>query len=125
MVSREMSRTARTAGRLGSCRAMPWLWIGALLIQAVAARGQTGRDSTPGARPGWTPLGLGGGGAMYMPAISPADPRLMLLGCDMSGSYRSTDGGRNWEMIHYRQLTGTTSVRPIWHPGDPEVAFAV
>jgi photosystem II stability/assembly factor-like uncharacterized protein len=61
---------------------------------------------------------------MYMPAISPADPRLMLLGCDMSGSYRSTDGGRTWEMIHHRQLSETTAVRPIWHPTDPGIAFA-
>ena len=34
----------------------------------------------------------------------------------MSGSYRSTDGGESWEMIHYRQLTSSTRVRPVWHP---------
>src|SRR5438874_2133221 len=31
----------------------------------------------------WQPLGLSGGGAMFTPAISPADPNLMLLNCDM------------------------------------------
>ena len=61
---------------------------------------------------------------MYTPAISPADPKLILLSCDMSGAYRSTDGGKNWELIHYRQLTSSTSVRPVWHPTDPDVAFA-
>jgi photosystem II stability/assembly factor-like uncharacterized protein len=61
---------------------------------------------------------------MFMPAISPADPRLMLLGCDMSGSYRSTDGGKSWELIHYRQLSNTTAVRPIWHPTNSSIAFA-
>jgi photosystem II stability/assembly factor-like uncharacterized protein len=72
----------------------------------------------------WTSLGLGGGGAMFTPAVSPVDPRLILLNCDMSGAYRSTDGGRSWELIHYRQLTGSTQVRPAWHPTDPADAYA-
>ena len=61
---------------------------------------------------------------MYTPAISPVDPNLILLGCDMSGAYRTTDGGQNWEMIHYRQLTGSTTVRPVWHPTEPGLAYA-
>ena len=51
----------------------------------------------------WTSLGLSGGGGMFTPAISPADPNLVLVNCDMSGVYRSIDGGQNWEMIHYPQ----------------------
>ncbi len=72
----------------------------------------------------WTSLGLSGGGAIFTPSISPVDPNLMLLNCDMSGVYRSTDGGKHWELIHYRQLTSSTSVRPAWHPTDSDVAFA-
>ena len=60
---------------------------------------------------------------MYTPAISPVDPNLILSSCDMSGVYRSTDGGKNWELIPYKQLTSSTSVRPVWHPADPNVAF--
>src|SRR5512135_3487783 len=72
----------------------------------------------------WTSLGLSGGGAMYLPTFSPADPNWMLLSCDMSGAYRSLDGGKSWEMIHYRQLSGSTRVRPAFHPTDPNIAFA-
>jgi photosystem II stability/assembly factor-like uncharacterized protein len=72
----------------------------------------------------WTSIGLSGGGGMFTPAISPADPNLLLVNCDMSGIYRSIDGGQNWEIIHYRQLTSSTRVRPVWHPADPSVAFA-
>ena len=79
---------------------------------------------TKAASPDWTSLGLGGGGAMFTPAISPVDPNLILLNCDMSGSYRSTDGGKSWELIHYRQLTSSTRVNPVWHPTDPDIAFA-
>jgi photosystem II stability/assembly factor-like uncharacterized protein len=73
---------------------------------------------------GWEPVGLSGGGAMFSPAISPAAPRLMMLSCDMSGAYLSSDGGRNWRMIHYSQLHGNTRCRPAFHPTDPNVIFA-
>jgi len=72
----------------------------------------------------WQSVGLSGGGAMYLPTFSPADPNWMLLSCDMSGAYRSLDGGNSWEMIHYRQLNGNTRVRPAFHPSDPNVAYA-
>ena len=72
----------------------------------------------------WQSLGLSGGGAMYMPTFSAADPNWMLLSCDMSGAYRSLDGGTSWEMIHYRQLNGSTRVRPAFHPTDPNIAYA-
>ncbi|MCZ7645208.1 MAG: hypothetical protein M5U26_07980 [Planctomycetota bacterium] len=74
--------------------------------------------------PVWVQLGLSGGGNMYMPAISGADPDLMMLSCDMSGAYISTDGGHRWNMIHHRQLTGNTSCKPGMHPRDPNVIYA-
>ena len=46
--------------------------------------------------PKWEPIGISGGGAMFTPAISPADPKLMMIDCDMSASYVSSDGGQNW-----------------------------
>jgi len=71
----------------------------------------------------WEPVGLTGGGAMYMPAISPHDPSLILITCDMSGAYRTTDGGETWEMIHYDYLLGSTRCRSIFHPSDPNTIF--
>jgi photosystem II stability/assembly factor-like uncharacterized protein len=106
--------------RRGPHASAHWLWGGVFLVLVGTGWGQTDRE----AHPAWTSLGLGGGGAMYTPAISPAEPKRILLSCDMSGCYRSTDGGKSWEMIHYQQLTGSTRVRPAWHPKDPNVAFA-
>jgi len=34
--------------------------------------------------------------AMFTPAISAADPNLMMLNCDMSAAYISEDGGRQF-----------------------------
>jgi len=72
----------------------------------------------------WEPVGLSGGGGMFSPAISPADPNLMMLNCDMSAAYISEDGGRNWRMINHAQLRSDTRCRPGFHPSDPDVIYA-
>ncbi len=73
---------------------------------------------------GWEPLGLSGGGGMFAPAISPVDPDLMMINCDMSGAYVTTDGGQRWTMIHHQQLRSNTRCRPGFHPADPDVIYA-
>ncbi|MEK7766299.1 MAG: hypothetical protein AAB368_08680, partial [bacterium] len=72
----------------------------------------------------WEPLGLSGGGSMYTPAISPVDPKFMMVNCDMSDAFLSEDGGANWRMIHHSQLRGNTACRPAFHPVDRNVIFA-
>ncbi len=72
----------------------------------------------------WRPVGLSGGGAMFAPAISPLDSKKMMINCDMSAAYLSSDGGLNWKMIHHLQLTGNTCCRPAFHPKDPGTIFA-
>ncbi len=58
--------------------------------------------------------GMGGAGGMYTPSVSPYDPNLMLISCDMSGSYRSLDGGKHWELIHCKQISGSRACRPLF-----------
>jgi hypothetical protein len=72
----------------------------------------------------WQPLGLTGNGGMFAPAISPVDPNLMMLNCDMSGAFLSRDGGQHWRMIHQSQLRSSTRCRPAFHPTDAKVIFA-
>lgn len=72
----------------------------------------------------WEPIGLSGGGAMFAPAISPADPQRMMLNCDMSGAYVSANGGRNWRMISHDQLHSNTRCKPAFHPTDRNTIFA-
>jgi photosystem II stability/assembly factor-like uncharacterized protein len=61
---------------------------------------------------------------MFSPAISPADPNLMMLNCDMSAAYISEDGGHNWRMINHAQLKSDTRCRPGFHPSDPDIIYA-
>jgi hypothetical protein len=72
----------------------------------------------------WEPAGLSGGGGMFSPAISPADPNLMMLNCDMSAAYLSQDGGHHWRMINHSQLKSDTRCRPGFHPSRPDVIYA-
>ena len=50
-------------------------------------------------------IGPGGGGAMFHPTISPHDPNVVLVGCDMTGAYLTKDGGKSWRMINLRGVT--------------------
>ena len=73
---------------------------------------------------GWLPVGLSGGGGMFAPAISGADPNLMMINCDMSGAYVSEDGGHWWRMIPYKQHESYLHCPPAFHPQDPNVILA-
>lgn len=61
----------------------------------------------------FVPRGLGGGGGMFSPSISPFDDNFILLACDMGGVYRSLDKGATWSLIHWKKgLSGS-------HAGPP------
>ncbi len=61
----------------------------------------------------WRIIGPGGGGAQFTPTISPVDPNLVLVSCDMTGSYVSTDGGDSWRMFNLRGVTRFFVADPI------------
>jgi hypothetical protein len=72
----------------------------ALLMVVLTAYWQTTAQSeVPTRQIRWEPVGLSGGGGMFTPAISPADPNLMMLNCDMSAAYISQDSGQTWQRI--------------------------
>ncbi|MHC4713548.1 MAG: WD40/YVTN/BNR-like repeat-containing protein, partial [Planctomycetota bacterium] len=68
-------------------------------------------------------VGLGGGGGMYTPAVSPHDPRLMFMTCDMSGVYRSADGGVSWKILPFRQIKSARSMKITFDPNNPAVMY--
>ena len=81
--------------------------------------------AAPGAAAaGWQPTGLAGGGAMFAISASPHDPNLLMLSSDMSGAYLSRDGGRSWQLLHFRQLAGNTGCPALFHPEKPDVIYA-
>jgi photosystem II stability/assembly factor-like uncharacterized protein len=58
--------------------------------------------SLPSRQDQWRILGPGGGGAEYIPRVSPYDQNLVLVACDMGGGYVSEDGGSSWREFNIR-----------------------
>jgi hypothetical protein len=68
----------------------------------------------------WRVIGPGGGGTMRRPAISPHDPRVVILGCDMTGAYLTADGGASWRMINF----GSVPTAFAFDPASPSTLYA-
>ncbi len=51
----------------------------------------------------WGYMGIGGGGAMFYPAVSPHNPDLVFVSCDMTGSYVTYNGGESWRAFNLRR----------------------
>jgi photosystem II stability/assembly factor-like uncharacterized protein len=68
----------------------------------------------------WEVIGPGGGGTMTHPTISPHDPKVVLVGCDMTGAYITHDGGESWRMFNLG--TGVSSF--AFDPAHPDVIYA-
>ena len=47
----------------------------------------------------WTPHGIGGGGGMFSPVISPHDANVMFLAVDMGHVMRTLDAGATWRIL--------------------------
>ena len=61
----------------------------------------------------WRVLGPGGGGAQFNPTVSPIDANLVLVNCDMTGTYISTDGGDSWRMFNLRGVARLIVPDPV------------
>src|SRR5437667_3136277 len=89
-----------------------------LLRFAVAALLMTNAgDSRPG---DFKIIGPGGGGAMFHPTISPHDPNIVLVSCDMTGSYITHDAGKSWRMFNLRGVVQFF----VFDPLDRKVIYA-
>ena len=68
----------------------------------------------------WTVIGPGGGGAQFLPTISPHDEKTVLVRCDMTGSYLSFNAGESWRMFNLRGPADFF----VFDPVDPRTIYA-
>jgi len=73
----------------------------------------------PSPTPRWQPLGPGGGGSTFIPTFSHTDPDRILLRCDMTGSYLSTNGGDSWSMHNFPGGAGAYA----FDPSNPQTLY--
>ncbi len=76
-----------------------------LFALAVPLAAATGHGS-------WKIIGPGGGGAMFTPTISPHDPKVVFVACDMTGSYLTSNAGESWRMFNLRGRTSAFAFDP-------------
>ncbi len=72
----------------------------------------------------WKSHGLSGGGALYVPSISPHNNDHFYINCDMSQAFRSIDGGLNWNTYHFDNLSSVTTAK-VGFTSDPNVLFTI
>lgn len=95
---------------------------GLLVILALfACTSQAG--PAPAAGSAWQSRGIGGGGALFCPAISPYDNNLVYMATDMSSAFKSGDFGRSWTTLDFRQIQGGTKL-DICFTADPNILYA-
>jgi photosystem II stability/assembly factor-like uncharacterized protein len=70
------------------------------------------------------PKGIGGGGALYFPAINPANDDEFYIGCDMSEIFHSTDFGQSYSQLPFTKLTVMRN-STYEFTMDPDIAFAI
>ncbi len=85
-------------------------------FMSVDAQSQTPRA--------WLARGIGGGGALYSPSISPFDPNRIYMATDMTGVFRSTDFGTNWQTLPFLQLRGGVDTQ-VRFTSNPNVLYAI
>lgn len=72
----------------------------------------------------WEPAGIGGGGAMFNPSVSPFDSKEYYLTSDMSGIFHSTDRGGNWEVLPFSELMTQTHNARVNFTSDPNILYS-
>ena len=96
-------------------------WV-AFLISCGSGTQKSGQidDQTNSQSLEWKAIGIGGGGSMFSPAISPHDPNMAFATCDMTGSMVTYDGGESWRMFSLSHQVRFFVFDPI----DPNVVYA-
>ncbi|MBL7696972.1 MAG: hypothetical protein JNK79_02400 [Chitinophagaceae bacterium] len=69
----------------------------------------------------WKVIGFGGGGNTYCPTVSPHNPNIMMLSCDMTGSYVTRNGGQSWKNFNIMGPVKAFTYDPI----DSNVVYAI
>lgn len=62
----------------------------------------------------WAQRGSGGGGALFAPAINPADGNDLWISSDMSQLFHSTDNGASWTTMDFRRIQGNHETRMLF-----------
>ncbi len=78
-----------------------------------------------GARHTWESRGIGGGGALYGPTISPFDPDEIYMGTDMITLFHTKSFGKEWFAEPFQVVEGQGPSTSIQWTSNPDVLFGI
>ena len=73
----------------------------------------------------WESRGIGGGGALFCPSISPLDANNMYLQCDMSEVFYTTNKGASWDILHFTEMISTGGINTVEFTSSPNILYGV
>lgn len=71
----------------------------------------------------WQSRGIGGGGALFCPSISPIDANNIYLQCDMSEVFHTTDKGGSWNTVPFREMISTGGINTVEFTSDANILY--
>lgn len=72
----------------------------------------------------WEPRGIGGGGALFAPAVNPSNTDEYYVACDMSEQFHTTDFGLSYSNVDFTQLTAFNSSK-VWFTSTPGLLYSI
>jgi len=73
----------------------------------------------------WQNKGIGGGGALFAPSISPNNAQDIYLQCDMTEVFHTTNAGTSWSQVHYKELISTGGQHTVEFTNNPSILYTV
>ncbi len=73
----------------------------------------------------WYNSGIGGGGSLFAPSISPSNPDHIYIQCDMSEVFHTTNAGQQWSPVPFTQLISTGGIHTVEFTSDPNILYTV
>jgi hypothetical protein len=73
----------------------------------------------------WQSRGIGGGGALFSPSISPLDANNIYLQCDMSEVFHTTSKGASWDIVDFRELISTGGMHTVEFTSSANILYSV
>jgi len=72
----------------------------------------------------WESRGIGGGGAMFSPAINPLNPDEYYLACDMSELFHTTNFGLSYSQVNFDEMQAFNTSK-VWFTVTPGLLYCI
>ncbi len=72
----------------------------------------------------WQSRGIGGGGALFSPSISPYNADEIFIACDMTDLFHTANAGKNWDVVPFSEISAYPDTR-VQFTSDRNILYAI